>query len=81
MLGEAMTKRLKQTSRRALMKASLVASSAAALAGASISWLVAACSSGPSNPYGYGYGYGAGGSYGYGFSLLRSIGPRTTRRT
>lgn len=61
------------------MKASLVASSAAALAGASITWLVAACSSGPSNPYGY--GYGAGGSYGYGFSLLRSIGPRTTRRT
>ncbi len=83
--NKAMTKRIKQTSRRAFMKASLLVSGAVTLAGASISWLVAACSSGAAggNPYGYGYGTGGGGGYGYGygFSLLRSIGPRFTRRT
>lgn len=80
-----MTNRLKQTSRRALLKGSLAVSGVIALAGASISWLVEACSSGPGggNLYGYGYGTGGGGGYGYGygFSRLRSMGPRFTRRT
>jgi hypothetical protein len=66
-----MTQKLRQLSRRAALKATLVAGSA-------LSWLVAACSSAhDDDDYGYGYGkYGA-----YGFSLRQRLGSRFVRQT
>ena len=64
-----MAKKLRQISRRAALKATIVAGSA-------LSWLVAACSSANDGDDDYGYG-----KYGYGFSLRQRLGSRFVRQT
>lgn len=67
---------LKRLTRRAALKAGFLATAGVTLAVSSVSWLVAACSSGEGAGVGYGYG-----EYGYGISQLDKIRARFTRHT